>query len=407
MKLYNNETKEELSKIDSSIDYEHWLVPYRVWNNIVMIALCNDINLPKTIAETTYLIKNDKRMCDNCTDFNKTLIIFSILADKLGCHISDLFNMDEVWIRTRLYKLLQKYKDMDLHAGFCGWSIEDYDGHCFGDYIIKYSRSLPGLKGTCGIGKRKDNESHKYTYIFEYSLLAETTITFAIEGEVTDFYDISNKICGLSEIYSEEDGQLKEYFDAINNKDYQFNVKLNVKDFVVRTSAFNCRHKEHRIVNIEAEFLIATEDNTRQSVKVPAGYCSQCNVYFIMESTYQKLKEKGMLLCRVCDEKTYRTNKSTNNMNLAQESILRQYGYNVGQEDGLSEISRRKILAIVIDNRVLSKTEIIGYLDFFISQHTDSKYKTAISKWESDRDFVETYKIGEYTKYNVNRLIRK
>ena len=40
-----------------------------------------------------------------------------------------------------------------------------------------------------------------------------------------------------------------------------------------------------------------------------------------------------------------------------------QYGYTVSQEEGLSPLRRQKILAVLIDNEVLTKNDIIGYLD--------------------------------------------
>lgn len=50
-------------------------------------------------------------------------------------------------------------------------------------------------------------------------------------------------------------------------------------------------------------------------------------------------------------------------MRLAQESILMQFGYTVSQES-LSASRRQKILAVMIDNKVLSKSEIMlfGFL---------------------------------------------
>ena len=80
-----------------------------------------------------------------------------------------------------------------------------------------------------------------------------------------------------------------------------------------------------------------------------------------------------------------------NGSKLAQESILMQYGYNVSQTVGLSARQRQKILAVMIDNKVLSKSEIISYLDFFIRQHgSRNNMGIAISKWEDDREFVRT-----------------
>ena len=68
---------------------------------------------------------------------------------------------------------------------------------------------------------------------------------------------------------------------------------------------------------------------------------------------------------------------------LANESLLMQYGYNVSEMEGLSSIQRHNILSVIIDNNILSKSEIISYIDFFISQRrTMENMKTAILKWE-------------------------
>lgn len=184
--------------------------------------------------------------------------------------------------------------------------------------------------------------------------------------------------------------------------------KIDLRDFVVRSNVFKCTHSHHRISNIDAAVTVIENSGKETKIKIPAGYCKQCNVYFIMESTYQELKRKGIILCRVSDEKTYLKSGLFNGMQLAQESILMQYGYNVSQTEGLFQRTRQQILAVLIDNRILSKSEIIGYLDFFISQRVGrSNMELAISKWEADREFVENYRIGEYTQYGVNAIYRR
>ena len=182
---------------------------------------------------------------------------------------------------------------------------------------------------------------------------------------------------------------------------------IGIKDFVVRCNVFACVHKGHKIDNIDATIEIDEYDK-RRHVNISAGYCRQCGTYFIMESTYQKLKKKGLILCRVSDEKTYRSSVYVNGMQLAQQSVLMQYGYNVSQTEGLTQKERRKILAVIIDNKIMSKSEIISYLDFFISQRAGrSSMEIAVSKWEDDRDFVEFYRSGEYSKFGVNAIYRK
>lgn len=185
-------------------------------------------------------------------------------------------------------------------------------------------------------------------------------------------------------------------------------LEIGIKDFLVRQSMFKCTHSGHIIKNITGIISVIDNDGKKKIEMIPAGYCPQCKIYFIMESTYQKLKKKGHILCRITDEKTYRKAYFVNGTRLAQESILMQYGYNVSQTEGLSDKERRSILALLIDNKALSKNEIISYLDFFINQRAGrSSMELAVSKWEADREFVENYRIGEYTQYGVNAIYRR
>ena len=200
--------------------------------------------------------------------------------------------------------------------------------------------------------------------------------------------------------------QLKIQNKVTNNKQSSM---INVKDFVVRRATFRCRNEEHKLENIDGIINVIDKYGEVKQVRVAAGYCPTCNTYFIMESTYQNLKQKGTPICRVSDEKTYlHSNMYANDMNLAQESILRQYGYTVSQEEGLSTTRRRKILALLVDNEFLTRAEIIGYLDIFINQRIGQyKYEKAIEKWENDREFIAEYKAGEYTRCGVSGIYRR
>ena len=193
----------------------------------------------------------------------------------------------------------------------------------------------------------------------------------------------------------------------ISNKNEQSLPEIGLKDFVVRANVFKCMHNKHKIDNVDALMNIDI-DGEIQQIRISAGYCPQCKVYFILDSTYQNLKRKGIILCRVSDEKAYEKNGYVNEMHLAQESLLMQYGYNVSQIEDLSSMRRQKILAILIDNKIMSKSEIISYLDFFIRQRSsDSRMEIAISKWEADREFVEEYRRGQYTKFGVKAIYRR
>ncbi len=181
--------------------------------------------------------------------------------------------------------------------------------------------------------------------------------------------------------------------------------RIDAKDFVIRRSVFRCTHEQHKIEDLDAGVEIIDKAGNVRLITVSAGYCPNCKVFFIMESSYENLKKRGIPICRVSDEKTYLKSNFTGSMTLAQESILMQYGYNVSQTEGLTGKRRHKILAVLIDKDIMSKSEIIGYLDFFIRQRqSSSKFKIAISKWENDREFVENYRTGEFRQYDVRAI---
>lgn len=191
------------------------------------------------------------------------------------------------------------------------------------------------------------------------------------------------------------------------NKNMDYHHKIWVKDFVVRSNVFKCAHNHHNIKDIVA-VIYTDNDGRKQENVISAGFCPQCNIYFIMESTYESLKRKGIILCRVSDEKNYLRSGGFGGMQLAQQSLLMQFGYSVSQQEGLSSMTRQRILAVIIDNKIMSKSEVISYLDFFISQRSSrSNMGIAISKWEEDRKFVENYKIGLYTQYGVKAIFRR
>lgn len=401
---------------------------FNIWSNIILIGLTRDISIPQVITDIEIIADKDRRIHDeNSNQLERTFIVLNILARKLDVHISELFNTDKEWIKRRVYRLLDKYS-VDEYSTDNNINDEDFDYS-----EVMFENQLPNQCGTLQIKRQKKNSEYEYSYSIYMSL----DIFFIFWQKHFSFSSIKTPwFYHNFEIYYEEHGKLKEFFDelciktyghvltynnnslhsesqqSINKKVLKENDKQNstieikLKDFVVRREVFKCTHKDHEIENIDAIITIIDNNNSMRQITVSAAYCKQCNVYFIMESTYKNLKRKGIILCRVCDEKTFISNPYVGNMKLAKESILHQYGYNVGQGDGLSASNRQKILAIMIDKKILSKNEIIGYLDFFINQHTDTRFELAVSKWEEDREFIETYRVGEYTKFGINVIYR-
>ena len=184
------------------------------------------------------------------------------------------------------------------------------------------------------------------------------------------------------------------------------NNTIQDKDFVVHRNVFKCRHNNHHLIDIEAVLQIFTRQAKIVKHRIPAGYCPECDTFFIMESTYQTFAHLGKPICTIQNERAYLYGDiEFSNSDFRAQSLLNQYGYNVNQQEKLSESRRRKILATLIDNKLLTKSDIIGHLDWCMDMHY--QHENAVAKWQSDRDFVAQYNIGDYTEYGINRIERK
>lgn len=182
-------------------------------------------------------------------------------------------------------------------------------------------------------------------------------------------------------------------------------TKITPNDFVIRCSIFQCIHKGHKLQDIEAVVdVMDIHKNEVNSITIPAGYCPECNRFFIFDSFYNRIKILGIPLCRVIEEKYYRnTTGSLSTLGWDHESIMRQYGYTVSETEGLSSARRQKILAVMIDIGVMTRVEIINRLKFNIRiRENNSRMTLACQKWEDDIEFVSEYNKGHYTKYQVS-----
>ena len=277
------------------------------------------------------------------------------------------------------------------------------------------------LHGQMKIGKIKEI----FRPVMHRLLVNEGRYFYGIKIKKSDF-SIENITCFLNILYRDwgKKSPINAFTDLcavllygsesdyeIINKRVQEEIdepmQIGYKDFLIRCNVLKCMHEEHRIKNVVGIISIIDDEGKIQTVKIPAGFCPECNIYFILESTYKSLKTKGTITCRVTDEKNYARSGYMNGQKLARESILMQYGYNVSKVEGLSNESRQKILAIIIDNKILSKTEIISYLDFFINQRLSlNNMKDAVAKWKEDRKFVENYKNDVYGQVGVSAIYR-
>ena len=136
-------------------------------------------------------------------------------------------------------------------------------------------------------------------------------------------------------------------------------------------------------------------------------YCETCDKYFIYEQTYQYIKKRGYICCRVIKHSELSMYNSGDFSTWKPKSILRLYGYSVEKSKGLTENERQCILAFLIENDILTISKIVSYLEsFIILRRRNEKMQTAISKWRADIHYVLNY---QKTNVNirVNNIITK
>ena len=93
--------------------------------------------------------------------------------------------------------------------------------------------------------------------------------------------------------------------------------------------------------------------------------------------------------------------------NLASESILHMYGYNVNQQANLPEAEWQTIVSFVIENRIQSAQDVAHLLEWLISQReSNPRMSVAVSRWRSDLRFVKRYH-KPTRKVRVDRIYAK
>ncbi len=207
--------------------------------------------------------------------------------------------------------------------------------------------------------------------------------------------ELDNIIHKLNNANKQESNDIKDY-------------KINFADFVVKCNVFKC-NANHEIEQVQAVVDIMTPSGNIISEKISAGYCLICKCYFILETDYNHLREKGILLCQQLTYEAYRKNGLAimNGEELKPESLLHQSGYNVSANDDLSSNQRQEILRRVVDNGLYTISGICSHLDWLIGRNNKVRNRdmsSAIAKWKEDRMFISNYNVDKQRKVKINSL---
>jgi hypothetical protein len=163
----------------------------------------------------------------------------------------------------------------------------------------------------------------------------------------------------------------------------------------------SCRKKSHSIVSVTG--ILASLSG--KPVKINVNYCKNCKLYFIDYSEYKYYQQiYGALLGNYRIQNSQKECEHAHD-GLADESVLRIYGYTVNQNDGLTQEERRMILCNLMDRNIISKYRIIEYLQFFInnSRHRANMH-SANQKWSDDLQWVRSYRIDNQRHFLIENI---
>lgn len=169
-----------------------------------------------------------------------------------------------------------------------------------------------------------------------------------------------------------------------------------------------CLKYKHPIEDVTAQIAVAADTPLR----IHASRCVKCNCTFITKSFYLELRKRHRFMVANFCELSADGYTPVKQNSLSAESPLMLCGYSV-KHGGLSDNDRQLLLADIIHNGILSKTEIILYLEHFISFNgSRDGLLSSVLKWETDLEFVRsldfpshpTVSIGEIMPYSRKKI---
>ena len=133
------------------------------------------------------------------------------------------------------------------------------------------------------------------------------------------------------------------------------------------------------------------------------NYCKNCNKFFVNYTTYQLYREQyGILIGNFqFDSDDF----VAPNGFLSEFSPLKLCGYSVSQIEGYSDYERQYIISKIIDKKIMSKSDIVRYLEYFI--HMNGKKKgneIALSKWKSDLEYTLSYNTESQEQFTISEI---
>lgn len=176
-----------------------------------------------------------------------------------------------------------------------------------------------------------------------------------------------------------------EYYEKTSKPDNTLSAKRTAlwtrgSTLYVLKGINKCQRGSHNIIPTQSSLLGQNQCNAELRV----NYCLDCDRFFINHLSYDDyLKKHKVLIGNIVIEND--GIPMAGDLFLTDSSPLRLCGYSVAEQDNLSQESRRYIIKKVIEMGVMSKSDVVRYLEYLITMNVKRKESEKdILKWNDD-----------------------
>lgn len=283
-----------------------------------------------------------------------------------------------------------------------GWVVKE----------IREGTYLPNKDVSAMSPKEWAEEEKKSPYYFDvYQMTAKQVI--AKKDEILRHYDeIRKDVLAMSSYSSELDKErvwlrqreietlefqmrlLEGRLEEIENGDFN----LEGDTLLIYKGDNKCFREKHEIIPTTAR-VVARRGHR---VDINVNYCYDCHKYFISEPEFFHYRDLYGIGCKLAID---RESSGYAHFPMAEYSILRLYGYNVGKNDDLSDEERKQILKMLIDHNFVSKPLIIKYLNQFIKMNgSRDNMEDCVSKWTEDLEYVRNLGMDTQDRVDIDEI---
>lgn len=179
---------------------------------------------------------------------------------------------------------------------------------------------------------------------------------------------------------------------------------INIKDIIYKVSVSSHIFKKdkHQPHEIHGKFMSILSSGEFVQEVIPLYFCKTCNEYYVLNNNLSLLNGHPLCIIKDLESKSRKTdNVAYEYAGYHKKSILRIYGYSISKQANLSSIQRKKLLSILVDNKIQSRSEIEKLLSFLLT----TRGYVLSDAWQEDINYIINYENGS-TINNLPKTLR-